>query len=97
MSARKIRPKFGDKVVKGMSVRDIGACLGLSTGTISRWKRLAQIPRDTFEAILADGRRIDLGVVEAATHIAAWRRVCEFRRERPSLAAFYPLIEGAAR
>jgi hypothetical protein len=52
MSARKQRPVRGTPVTADMSVRDIAAALGWSTAAISRAKRLAEIPLETFEAIV---------------------------------------------
>ena len=52
MSARKQRPVYGDDVTPGMSLRDIAACLGVSTARLSGYKRIAAIPRDEFEAMV---------------------------------------------
>jgi hypothetical protein len=52
MTARKNRPARGAPVTPGMSVRDIAAALGWSTAAISRAKQLAEIPLETFDAIV---------------------------------------------
>ncbi|MFN9775411.1 MAG: hypothetical protein ACK54X_22665 [Burkholderiales bacterium] len=52
MSARKTRPARGTPITAGMSVRDIAAALGWSTAQISRAKQLADIPLETFDAIV---------------------------------------------
>lgn len=54
MSARKDRPAFGTPVVAGMSMRDIGSALGISTGEMCRWMALAKIPKAEFERRLSE-------------------------------------------
>jgi len=52
MSARKTRPARGTLVTPDMSLRDIAAALGVSTSWLSLCKRLAAVPRETFEEIV---------------------------------------------
>jgi hypothetical protein len=50
---RKVRPQFGDPTAPGMSLRDIGLCLGVQPRELSRWKTMAALPKDQVEAYLS--------------------------------------------
>jgi hypothetical protein len=52
MTARKERPAPGTPVVDGMSMRDIAACLGVSTSRLSICKAVASIPKDELEQLI---------------------------------------------
>ena len=56
MSARKLRPGLGASVTPDMSIRDIGAALGVSTAEIHRWQGLAALPDAEFESRLQRAR-----------------------------------------
>lgn len=53
MTAKKVRPKYGDLVVAGMSARDVAAAIGISTGELYRWMQLSAVPPSDFEAAVA--------------------------------------------
>jgi len=53
VSKRKERPALGTPVTPDMSLRDIGAALGLSPRLLWQCKQIASIPQDEFEAALA--------------------------------------------
>ena len=57
MSARKTRPIRGTEINSDMSQRDVAAALGISTGQLNRWKRLADVPEERFEAAISSGMR----------------------------------------
>jgi hypothetical protein len=50
---RKVRPKRGDPTAPGMSLRDIGICLGVQPRQLSQWIMMSQLPKDQVEAYLA--------------------------------------------
>lgn len=54
MTARKTRPRRGDPITEDMSRRDVSAALGISKSELSRWARLASLPRQVFEERLAE-------------------------------------------
>lgn len=64
MSAKKPRPAKGTPVTEGMSLRDIASALGTSTAFLCQAMRLAEVPREDFEAIvenddlLSNGQRM---------------------------------------
>jgi transposase-like protein len=68
---RKVRPRHGDAVEPGMSLRDIAPALGVSKAELQRWRQLAEIPDETFEDILAreDVPRSAEGIVAAAANV----------------------------
>lgn len=55
MSAKKTRPKHGDPLTPGMSERDIA--IGMNRTQLWQCKVLASMPKDEFEAALADKTR----------------------------------------
>ena len=67
MTARKIRPEHGAPITDGMSIRDMAASLGISTGEFCRWRTLAAIPEAEFEARLADLH--DMGAMPTTSSI----------------------------
>ena len=66
MTARKMRPRVGDDVVPGMSVRDMAAALGVSKAEVCRWKKLADISEDDFDGRLAKLRGSPRGCTTGA-------------------------------
>jgi hypothetical protein len=52
MTARKKRPRRGDQLAANSSSRDIAAALGFSRARQWRAKLIAEIPNDTFEALI---------------------------------------------
>ena len=50
---KKVRPSHGAEITAEMSLRDKAAAIGVSRQELSKWMRLAEIPKDEFEAALA--------------------------------------------
>jgi len=53
MSARRIRPQRGDPLPPDASSLDIAAAYRLSHRQLWRWRQIASLPEDEFEAALA--------------------------------------------
>lgn len=51
---RKQRPALGSEIKAGMSHRDIASALGISRQGFERWLMMATLPKEDFEAYLAD-------------------------------------------
>lgn len=49
---RKVRPKLGDPLASGMSLRDIEAAMGVRRKQLSDMLAVASIPHDEFEALV---------------------------------------------
>jgi hypothetical protein len=50
---RKVRPQFGDPTAPGMSLRDVGLCIGVQPRELSRWITMSKLPKDQLQAYLA--------------------------------------------
>jgi hypothetical protein len=66
MTARKTRPARGTLINEDMTMRDVGAALGVSTAWLSRCKRLATVPEEQFEKALKSGERNVEAIIRGA-------------------------------